>query len=362
MWAAPRPESIREAEKVGFVDGIQHLDRCALDDLVFQRRNAERSLPPVGLGDVHPPHRLGSVRSSLQPIGEVPEVRFQFLPVVPPRLPVHARRGFLLQAEVGQAERLQVIDMVQERREPQLLITLCCLTYPPQRTGRVVPARCPGRVLPRQVPFGQTASLPLLRRRSPGVVRRLLRYFRSVRLPLSVHHRRVSLDFPTRPEVLTAPGGQGISRFPHMVLPYVHGVSDRAGPRCTSRCRCIGCCLPLSPTASASRSKVLTRLYTRPIRSPVHASTPPSRAAPQDSGPLWVASPSTYDSFIHYTLPVLTGAQETTEETGGQMALCYLRFLLFKTSCSTRRHASVVSKGLRTDRDRHRRGHRGASR
>ena len=41
--------------------------------------------------------------------------------------------------------------------------------------------------------------------------------------------------------------------------------------------------------------------------------TPPSRAAPQDSGPLWVASPSTYDSFIHYTLPVLTGAQEAKQ-------------------------------------------------
>ena len=138
-------------------------------------------------------------------------------------------------------------------------------------------------------------------------------HFGSVRLPLSVHHRRVSLDFPTRPEALTAPGGQGISRFPRKVLPYVHGVSDRAGPRCTSPYRCIGCCLPLSPTASASRSKVLTRLNTRPIRSPVHASTPPSRAAPQDSGPLWVASPSTYDSFIHYTLPVLTGAQENEQ-------------------------------------------------
>jgi hypothetical protein len=32
--------------------------------------------------------------------------------------------------------------------------------------------------------------------------------------------------------------------------------------------------------------------------------------ATQDSAPPWVANPSTYDSFIHYTLPVLTGAQE----------------------------------------------------
>jgi hypothetical protein len=37
--------------------------------------------------------------------------------------------------------------VVQERRELQLLILTCCLTYPLQRTGRVFPARCPGRVL-----------------------------------------------------------------------------------------------------------------------------------------------------------------------------------------------------------------------
>ena len=41
----------------------------------------------------------------------------------------------------------------------------------------------------------KTPSLHLLRLQLPGVVRRLLRYIGSVRLPLSVHHRRVSLDF-----------------------------------------------------------------------------------------------------------------------------------------------------------------------
>ncbi len=45
-------------------------------------------------------------------------------------------------------------------------------SYPLQRTERVRPARCPGRVLLWQVPFGQTASLHLLRHRLPGFVRR----------------------------------------------------------------------------------------------------------------------------------------------------------------------------------------------
>src|ERR1039458_5778728 len=45
MLAAPWPEPIRKTEKVRFVDSVQHLDRRALDDFVFQRRDSERSLP-----------------------------------------------------------------------------------------------------------------------------------------------------------------------------------------------------------------------------------------------------------------------------------------------------------------------------
>src|SRR5882672_1033126 len=219
MLASLWPEPVRETEKIRLVDGVQHLDHRTLGDLVFQRRDSKRSLPPVSLGDVHPTHRLRSVRSSLQPFGEVLEIFLQRLAVVPPRLPVHARRGFLLQSEVCLPKRFEVVDVVQKRREPQLLIPSCCLTYPLQRTGRVFPARCPGRVLLWQVPFGQTSSLHPLRDRLPGFVRRLLRYYRSVRLPLSVRHRRTSLDFPMRPEATAALGGHGISRFPCVMFP-----------------------------------------------------------------------------------------------------------------------------------------------
>src|SRR6267154_626644 len=304
MLAASWSKPVREADKIRFVDGVQHLDRRALDDFVFQRRDSERSLPPVGLRDKHPTHQLRSIRSSLQPFGKVLEIPLQFLPVVPPRLPVHARRGFLLQSKVGYPQRFQVVDVVQERREPQPLILSCCLAYPLQRTGRVVPARCPGRVLLWQVPFGQASSLHPLRHRLPGFVRRLLRYYRAVRLPRSVRHRRTSLDFPMRPRANATLDELGISRFPSEVSPYVHGVSDRAGLWHTSQYRCTRWGLPLSPTASASRRKILTRLNTRPARSPVNASTPPLRAAPHDSGPMWVATSHSYDFCIHYTSPV----------------------------------------------------------
>src|SRR5215467_6084168 len=304
MLAAPGSEPVRKAEKIRFVDGIQHRDRRGLYDLVFQRRESKRSLPPVSLGDVYPTHRLGSVRSAFQSMGEILEVFLASLAVVPPRLPVHAGRGFLLQRVVSPAQRLQVVDMVQKRRESQLLILLCCLTYPLQRTERVFPARRPGRVLLLQVPFGQTVSLHLLRHRLPGVVRGLHRYCRSVRVPRSVHHRRASLDFPMRPRATAALGRPGISRFPYEVSTYVLGVSDRAGLWYTSRYRYTRWSLPLLLTASASRRDSLSRLDTRPARSPVNASALPSRAAPHDSGPMWVASTHSYDSFIHYTSPV----------------------------------------------------------
>jgi hypothetical protein len=48
----------------------------------------------------------------------------------------------------------------------------------------------------------------------------------------------------------------------------------------------------------------LTRLNTRPAHSPINASTPPLRAAPHDSGPMWVARSHSYDFCIHYTSPV----------------------------------------------------------
>src|SRR3990170_1656016 len=302
--AAPRPKPVGEAEEVRLVDGVQHLRRRALDDLVFQRGDAQRPQPPVGFGDVRPLDRLRSIRSALQPSGQVREVRLEGLPVVPPRLAVDARSRVPLQREVRCSQTFHVGDVVQERREPHRLVPLSNLTYPRQRTGRACPALRPGRGLPARVPFGQAPSLHPLRRRSPGLVRRLRRYYGPVRLPLTVHHRRTSMNFPMRPAAPSATGGQRPSRFSREVCLYMLGVSDRAEPRPVSRWRRTECGLPLLLTASALRSKVLSRLYTRPVRPPVNVSPPPLQAPTHDSGPVWVADPSPYDSFIRNTSPV----------------------------------------------------------
>jgi len=117
------------------------------------------------------------------------------------------------------------------------------------------------------------------------------------------------------PAVLAAPRQRAVPEPPDsepkypqrgLVSAYVHGISDRAGLWYTSRYRCTRWGLPLSPRASASRRVVLTRLNTRPARAPANASTPPLRAAPHDSGPMWVANPllRSCDFRIHYTSPV----------------------------------------------------------
>src|SRR5207244_4007466 len=44
--------------------------------------------------------------------------------------------------------------------------------------------------------------------------------------------------------------------------------------------------------------------------SPVNASPSPLRTKVHDSGPVWSATPSLYETFIHNTLPAFTGASE----------------------------------------------------
>lgn len=95
---------------------------------------------------------------------------------------------------------------------------------------------------------------------------------------------------------------QGISRVPCRLLPYMPGVSDCARSRRVSRYRRAGCGLPHLLTASAPRNS-LSRLNTRPARSPVNASPRPCGSSRHDSGPLGLAKPLTYETCIHYNLP-----------------------------------------------------------
>jgi hypothetical protein len=125
----------------------------------------------------------------------------------------------------------------------------------------------------------------------PGVVRQLPRYYAAVRLPSAITHRRTPSGFPMRsaPEDAEDPG---ISRFPREMFPRVRGVFDRAGSAPASPMRQTRCGLRPISTASAPRSprdrsprSWISRLDTRPARTPVNASPTPSRMCTHDSGP-----------------------------------------------------------------------------
>ena len=169
------------------------------------------------------------------------------------------------------------------------------------------PTQCPVGATLLSIPLSWPPSLhPLRRRQLPPtwvvpladtLVRELHRYYGAIRLPTIVHHRRTSGDFPMRPTAPCRAGGGGISRFPSKVRMNMHGVSDRAGPCRNLRERSDQRRLPHSPTRSAPRRKLLSRLNTQPAHTPVNASQPWLPTTAHDSGTLWLATPSTFKTF-----------------------------------------------------------------
>lgn len=239
-----------------------------------------------------PAERLRSVRSPFEPLTEVCEVSFQLLAVVLPRFAIDPGCRLSLQLVVGLAQPPGGIDMVQERGEPHLPISPCGVSYPLERAARTLPALRPACVTLKRVPFGHLPSLHLLRGRSPGVVRWLLGYYGGVRLPVTVHHRCASSDFPMRSGPQPLPDDGGISRFPCKMHPYMLRVFDRAGSARLSRWRGDRCGFPHPLTASAPGSdSLLSRLNGWPARSPVNASPSSSRTTAHDSGSMWIATP-----------------------------------------------------------------------
>ena len=133
MRAAPRPESVREAEEVRLVDSVQYLDDGALDDLVLQRGNPERPQPPVRPRDEHPPRRLRPVRAPVDTGVQIAKIHFEVLPVLLPRHLVHPRRRPRAQRPIGGTQTIDV-DVVQKRREPRIPVLPCDSAHTIQRT------------------------------------------------------------------------------------------------------------------------------------------------------------------------------------------------------------------------------------
>ena len=200
MLAAAGPEPIRKSQEILLVDRAEHLHGRALDNLVLQRRDADRPFPPVRLRDVDPLDGPGAVRPALQARAQVLEVRFQGFPVARPRLPIDARRRVVLQRTVRLAQSIDVVDVVPQGRESPLLILLGRVAYPVQRVLQVHLALSPEPGLLSRIPLGQAPSLQTLRRprASAALVRVLPRYYGLVRLPVLVHRGRTPTGFSAR--------------------------------------------------------------------------------------------------------------------------------------------------------------------
>jgi hypothetical protein len=155
--------------------------------------------------------------------------------------------------------------------------------------GSVSGTRCRQTDFPWPAAFPPPPPLPGHCR--PGFVRQLLRYYAAVRLPSAMAHRRTPVGFPMR-SALNVAEDSGTSRFPSKVFSCMHGVCDRAGSGADSPMRQHQCDLRLISTASAPRTTrsfrhgvCISRLNTRPARTPVNASPTPLRMRTHDSEP-----------------------------------------------------------------------------
>jgi hypothetical protein len=134
-------------------------------------------------------------------------------------------------------------------------------------------------------------SIPLRRQIFTTIVRELRRYYEAVRIPMTVHRRRASLDFTARTTtVFTAVTNHGASRFSRRLIGYMLKVSDPAKHPPLSPLRAMDCCLPDISRPSALGFNILSGLNTWPISNPVNASSASLRIRPHDSGSLSMAS------------------------------------------------------------------------
>src|SRR6185312_3786757 len=120
---------IGESEEVDLVDGIEYLRHRPLHDLVFQRRNTERSLTTIRLGNEHTPHRQRPIPTGVNLLTKYSEIAPQVLLVGHDRHSVDPYARASLQPPKRARQRCD-IDMMQERRKPSTLVVSRCFVHP----------------------------------------------------------------------------------------------------------------------------------------------------------------------------------------------------------------------------------------
>jgi hypothetical protein len=180
----------------------------------------------------------------------------------------------------------------------------CYLPYPfylvLQAFSGTVPGACFGRSdSPQPDPF---PPLPPPGGLSPPLVRLFLRYYGSVRLPTSVHRCRAPLRFTARPSLFGQTGDLPVPM--QKASRRAQGLRPRGANTLLALTKRIVLPSMQVDAVGAPVLNLFSRLNAWPAFFPVNASPVPLRTPAHDSGPMWLAKPSSYGTFIHCFLPV----------------------------------------------------------
>jgi hypothetical protein len=113
LGASTRPVAITAIQKVAFVDRSQQLGAGQLHELVFQRRDTQRPLFSILLGDVNAPYELRSIALGFHTLHQVRQIGRQVLTVGRRRQSVHPAGGILVQCVPAMQQKFGVHFPVQ---------------------------------------------------------------------------------------------------------------------------------------------------------------------------------------------------------------------------------------------------------
>src|SRR5262245_42504511 len=97
MWAAARSKPVGKAQEVHLIYLIENGHHGLLNDFVLQCRNAQRTLPSIGLQNIDSSRGLCPIRSTMYPTVEIDKSIFQSGFILLPRHAIHSRCSLALQ-------------------------------------------------------------------------------------------------------------------------------------------------------------------------------------------------------------------------------------------------------------------------
>ncbi len=131
LGAAPRPVAVAAVKEVLFVNRAQQFGAGQLHELVFQSRDAQRSLCSVLFGYVDAPDQFGPVAFRLHSLGQIGDVRFQVACIGLCRKPVDAAGRVPVQVVPAVHQQLDIHFSV-EVAKAVVLALLRSIGYSPQ--------------------------------------------------------------------------------------------------------------------------------------------------------------------------------------------------------------------------------------